>query len=161
MIRLATKEDLPSIYEIYGAARRFMAENNNPTQWGDVYPPDELLALDVERRRLYAVADDGRICGSFVFIIGEDPVYQRIEDGAWLSDAEYGAIHRIASDGTRRGVFQEAIDYCKGVIGHIRIDTHTDNLVMQHLVEKNGFIRCGTVFVRDDSPRIAYEYIEA
>ena len=42
-IRLAEAGDLPVILEIYRRARRFMAENGNPTQWGDGHPPRQLL----------------------------------------------------------------------------------------------------------------------
>ena len=40
----------------------------------------------------------------------------------------------------------------------MRGDTHEDNLPMQRVLEKNGFQRCGTIFVEDGSPRIAYQY---
>ena len=42
--------------------------------------------------------------------------------------------------------------------GHLRIDTHGDNKVMQNLVKKLGFIHCGTIYVEeDDYPRLAFE----
>ena len=42
--------------------------------------------------------------------------------------------------------------------GHLRIDTHTDNKVMQNLLKKLGFIRCGIIYViEDDNPRYAFE----
>lgn len=38
------------------------------------------------------------------------------------------------------------------------VETHIDNLVMQNLVEKLGFIHCGTIYVEQDNyPRLAYE----
>jgi RimJ/RimL family protein N-acetyltransferase len=42
-------------------------------------------------------------------------------------------------------------------IPNIRIDTHRDNAIMQHLLEKNGFVKCGIIYVEDGSPRIAYQ----
>lgn len=156
-IRLAEAGDLPVILEIYRRARRFMAENGNPTQWGDGHPPRQLLEADVAARRLYAVTDGGRVCGAFAFVIGPDPTYARIDGGRWRSDAPYGTIHRIAGDGTVRGVLAAAVAWGWGQIPHLRIDTHADNRVMRHLVEKLGFRPCGTIYVRDGSPRIAYE----
>ena len=50
-----------------------------------------------------------------------------------------------------------ALAFCKGIISHIRIDTHQDNKVMQHVVEKHGFRRRGIIYIADGSPRIAYE----
>ena len=43
MIRTATPGDRPALGPVYAAARRFMAENGNPTQWSDRYPLTEDL----------------------------------------------------------------------------------------------------------------------
>lgn len=40
---------------------------------------------------------------------------------------------------------------------NIRVDTHKDNLVMQHILEKRGFRRCGIIYVKDGTERIAYQ----
>ena len=82
-----------------------------------------------------------------------------IYDGQWGSEEPYGTIHRIASDGSG-GVFAACLSWCRGQIGHLRIDTHRDNHVMQHIVEKHGFQRRGIIYIADGTPRIAYEYIE-
>ena len=49
MIRAARKQDLPRIMAIYDAARRYMRQNGNPTQWGDNYPPESMLRQDIAR----------------------------------------------------------------------------------------------------------------
>ena len=67
-------------------------------------------------------------------------------------------IERIASDGAKHGIFKCAADYCKSICDNIRIDTHHDNVIMQKLIEKNDFKRCGTIYVADGSPRIAYQW---
>lgn len=105
-------------------------------------------------------ADEAIIHAVFAFIEGEDPVYLKIEQGSWMVDTEYAAVHRVASDGTVRNVLEKIMDYCKAQIPHLRIDTHEDNKVMQHVLEKYGFVRCGIVYVPDGSPRIAYELLE-
>jgi RimJ/RimL family protein N-acetyltransferase len=51
------------------------------------------------------------------------------------------------------------LDWCKKQIAHIRIDTHHDNVVMQHVVQKAGFQRCGIIYIADGTPRIAYELL--
>lgn len=157
MITFATVKDLPEILNIYEYARNFMAETGNPAQWANGYPQKELLLRDMERKQLYLCRDAGSVYGVFAFVIGDDPTYARIENGAWLSDAPYGTIHRIAGNGTKKGVLTEALSYCENKIFHLRIDTHHDNHIMQHLVEKHGFHKCGTIYVADGSPRIAYE----
>ena len=45
----------------------------------------------------------------------------------------------------------------------IRIDTHAGNLPMQRALEKSGFSRCGTIYLKggaeDGDARIAFEKI--
>ena len=154
IIRLAQQADMERILQIYAQARRFMAENGNPTQWDSGYPSQEMLAEDIRRGRLFAIAEDGQICGVFMFFIGEDPTYAYIE-GSWRSNAPYGVIHRVAGAGG--GIFAAVLAYCKSQISHLRIDTHADNKPMQHVVEKAGFVRRGIIYLADGSPRIAYD----
>ena len=86
-------------------------------------------------------------------------LWKKIEQGEWLSDAEYGTIHRVASDGRIHGMMGMIVQFCSERITHLRIDTHADNKIMQHLILKNGFKRCGIIYISDGSPRIAYERI--
>ena len=157
-IRNAQKADLPRILEIYDRARRFMAETGNPNQWGKTNPPRETLEKDIEKQDLYVVCRENAICGVFFFSLEPDPTYQVIEEGSWLSDAPYGTIHRIASDGSG-GIFGLCLSWCLAQCAHLRIDTHQDNHVMQHVVEKHSFSRRGIIYIADGSPRIAYERI--
>ena len=157
MIRLAQLNDLPTIQTIYAAARRFMAANGNPNQWGEHYPSDDLLLQDMKAKQLYVEEIDEKLNGVFVLATGEDPTYACIEDGEWLSDAPYGTIHRIASSGEVPGFFGRCLRFCERKVSHLRIDTHRDNAVMQHLAEKGDFHRCGIIRLANGSPRIAYE----
>lgn len=160
MIRLAEMKDLNRILEIYKTAREFMKKNGNETQWGENHPPREMIKNDMINDRQYVCAKNGVIQGTFVFIIGNDPTYSYIEKGAWKKSSEYGTIHRIASDGIIKGVFAECLDFCKCKTDYIRIDTHENNSVMQHLLNKHGFLKSGIIYVRDGTPRTAYEYIK-
>ena len=144
-------------FEIYAYVRSFMEQTGNPTQWGRNFPPEELLWEDIKAGQLYVVEKNGDIHGVFAFIIGEDKTYLQIENGAWRSKAPYGTIHRIAGDGKIHGILGEAVAFCESKIPHLRIDTHADNKVMRHLIEKAGFVECGTIYIEDGTPRIAYE----
>ena len=157
-IRNAREQDLPKILEIYAYARNFMVANGTPNQWGKTKPPRETLERDSGEEKLCVVEDSGAICGVFFFAIGEDPTYRRIYDGAWLSDALYGTIHRVASRGSG-GIFAACVSFCLEKCRHLRIDTHEDNLIMQHVIEKAGFQRRGIIYIADGTPRIAYERI--
>ncbi len=158
MIRKATPEDLADLLRIYRHAREFMRRTGNASQWGTNFPPQSLLESDIAKQQLYVCTDSaGQPHGVFALVIGEEPDYQYIEGGSWKSAAPYGTIHRLASDGTVHGVFSQCLAFCRAQIPHLRIDTHKDNLVMQHLIEKHGFSKCGIVYVRGKNPRIAYE----
>ena len=157
-IRKALYEDLPRIEEIYAYARKFMAENGNPNQWGTNTPPTDQLKDDIQKGDLYVLTHKDMIHGVFYFFIGPDPTYGEIEDGSWRSDTTYGTIHRIAGDGSG-GVLAAAVAFGKQLINHIRIDTHHDNKVMQKAVLKYGFCRSGIIHLEDGDPRIAYDLL--
>ena len=157
-IRQALMADLPEIEEIYAYARKFMAASGNPNQWGKNHPPASQLVEDIEKGRLYVLCNDTGIHGVFFFLIGVDPTYLQIFDGAWHCDQEYGTIHRIAGDGSG-GILRSAVEYCSKQIPYLRIDTHADNKVMQRALEKIGFRLCGTIYISDCSPRIAYDLV--
>ena len=156
-VRKAKTQDLTRIEEIYAAARAFMAANGNPNQWGTHNPPHAQLVRDIDEGKLYVITDGETIHGVFFFWIGEDPTYTEI-NGAWHSDSPYGTIHRIAGDGSG-GILRTAVAFAKQHIGHLRIDTHEDNRVMQGAIQKAGFQRCGIIHIADGSPRIAYDLV--
>lgn len=121
--------------------------------------PDTRQALTEDFSRAMHTCTDFTVHAVFAFLPGKEPDYDRIEDGCWISDSDYRAVHRVASDGTLRGVVRQCMDYCKSQCNHLRIDTHRDNLVMQHQLEKNDFQRRGIIYLADGSSRIAYEWI--
>ena len=121
MIRLAVPEDFTSIMSIYAYARSFMQETGNPNQWGNHFPPEELIHNRIRDKQLFVLEENGTLHGAFAFIIGEDPTYLQIDDGSWLSDAPYGTIHQVASDGTIHGFFSQIVDYCWAQIPHLRV----------------------------------------
>ena len=105
MFRGARRADLDAILKIYARARQAMADSGNPTQWGEHFPPQELLEEDIDSNRLFLYLVNGELEGVFAFILGPDPTYARIEDGKWLNDTlPYGTIHRLASAGRHPGV---------------------------------------------------------
>lgn len=159
-IRPTTYANLDALMAIFAHARAQMAADGNPTQWGDGYPTREQLEEDIHHGVSYVMEHEGVPCATFVFIIGADPTYQCIEDGQWLNDTlPYGTIHRIASNGQQRGIFRTVLDWCSAQCPNIRIDTHQANARMIHLIEQNHFTRCGIIYTRDSSPRIAYQKI--
>ena len=162
-IRNSTEADFRRIMEIYEYARRFMAENGNPNQWGPTnWPPEEVINSDIAAGDSYVCICEDKIVGTFFFTQGIDiePTYHTIEDGTWLDDSPYGVIHRLAGDGSTKGIGSFCIEWAFRQCHHLRMDTHGDNLVMQNLLKKSGFVHCGTIYVVEDSyPRLAYERV--
>lgn len=163
-IRKTTKDDLERVMEIYAYARKFMAEHGNPNQWAARnWPPEELIKEDIEKGLSYVCEDDaGNVVGIFFYNDGKDiePTYLRIEDGRWIGDDTYGVVHRIASDGSVKGIGSFCINWALEKSGHLRIDTHGDNIVMQNMLKKLGFTHCGTIYVKEDNyPRLAFEKV--
>ena len=156
-VRNAQMTDFSRIEEIYAFARKYMAENGNPTQWGKTNPPRERLLKDIEEQKLYVVEDATGIHGVFFYTIGEDPTYRVIVDGHWTQDATYGTIHRIAGDGSG-GILRTAVNFAKNQCPYVRIDTHENNAVMHAGLRKLGFRRCGIIYIADGSERIAYDH---
>lgn len=165
-IRKSTENDINRMMEIYAHAREFMAEHGNPNQWGPTnWPPEELIHNDIKEGNSYVCINDaGNVIGTFFFIQGKDiePTYRDITAGEWLDDSPYGVIHRLASDGSEKGIGSFCINWAYKQCGHLRIDTHGDNIVMQNIARKLNFTHCGTIYVTEDNyPRLAYEKSEA
>lgn len=155
-IRPAGFGDQNRIEELYANARRFMRSTGNPDQWGDVYPPRQMITDNITRGRLYVITKQEVIHGVFYFAVENDPTYDEIFEGAWHSDKPYGVIHRVAGDGSG-GIVQAAVEFALSKISYLRMDTYRDNKVMQHVLKKNGFRECGVIYVEEDFPMIAFD----
>lgn len=156
-IRKTQLADLETIRQIYACAREQMRREGNPSQWGDNRPSDAVILADIRNSQSFVIEENENICGVFAFIIGEDPTYQILEQGRWLNEYPYGTIHRLAGNDSVKGIFNACLAWCLAQIPNIRIDTHRDNIIMQHLLDKNGFHKCGIIYVEDKSPRLAYQ----
>ena len=157
-IRPAERTDLDRIEAVYTAARSFMRASGNKKQWVNGYPQRDLLESDIEKGQLFVIAEGEAIHAAFAFILGDDPTYHYIEDGQWPNQKPYGTIHRIGTDGTIRGAVKMALDFALTRTDEVRADTHADNKPMQHVLAKNGFVRCGIIYLENGDPRIAYQY---
>lgn len=150
-------EDIPTIVKIYSHARTVMAATGNPHQWVDGHPHQSLLEDDIKKQISYVCEIDGRIEAAFVLLLEGDSDYDRIFDGQWLNDEPYVAIHRLASAGNVAGLAGAIFDWCAKTGANIRIDTHRDNRVMQHVLAKNGFTYCGLIYLKSGAERLAYQ----
>ncbi len=160
-IRKGTKEDLNRLMELYADARVYMAENGNPTQWGDNWPPEDVIIGDIEAEKNYVCIDNGEIVGTFFMDEGPDPMYAKIVDGDWVDNEKpYVVVHRITTDRNKRGVGRFIMNYAFEQLGNARVDTHRNNKPMQGLINSCGFTYCGVVFMEDGDERLAFQKIK-
>lgn len=156
-IRQVTSADLPVMMGIYNYARAFMQTTGNTNQWINGYPSEEIIAADIAAGNSYVCSCNGEVVGAFCFFRHDDPTYAYIEDGAWLNDKPYGVVHRLASNGRVKGVGDFCLQWCFAQCGNIRVDTHKDNFIMQKIFVRNGFERCGIIYLANGAQRVAFQ----
>lgn len=156
-IERATLADLPAMTALYAHARQFMAEQGNPSQWGDSYPDEAQLTEDIQSGGAWLCRENGALLAAFYLAPGPDEDYAVIRDGSWLEEERpYWVIHRVASYGGK-GAAAWCLDWCWQRCDNLRIDTHRDNLPMQRLLEKCGFGLRGVVSCHHGGERLAYQ----
>lgn len=159
-IKLCRKEEFenlwPQINDIFDKARQYMRRNGNNVQWTNGYPQKQTVASDVADGCFYLICLNGRIVACFCMRPSPEPTYAKIYNGQWPDDEPYNVIHRLASDGSVGGIALLAIRFALDK-GNLRVDTHELNSTMISILEKEGFIRCGTIYVADGTPRIAFQ----
>lgn len=170
-LRQATNEDLSEIKTIIDEAKAFL-KKQGIDQWQNGYPAYEDLETDVNNGITYVLIVDGKIAGTAALHQGLDVNYLNIHDGEWVNGVHgrYTAIHRIAMSSEFRGQhlsdkMVSGLITISGVLGYkdIRIDTHPDNMGMQHVITTNGFTKRGTIYMAEAdgeaSPRYAYQLV--
>ena len=156
-IRKSLFRDLPEIMPALESAKNIMRASGNHHQWVDGYPSQEVIEADIRAGFGHVVEEDGKVVAYFAFIPSPEPTYAKIYDGAWPSDSPYHVVHRIGSTPESHGVFSAIMDWCFSQDPVIRIDTHRDNSIMQHCIEKYGFSYCGIIYLANGDERLAYQ----
>lgn len=159
-IRIAHDEDLAEVMAVLAAAKGIMRASGNDGQWVNGYPSEEVILEDIAKGNGFVVLDGGRIVAYFAFIASPEPTYARIYNGAWLNDSiPYHVVHRIGSYPEVHGIFKTVMDWCFERDPNIRIDTHRDNRIMQHCIDRYGFSYCGIIYLESGDERLAYQLI--
>ena len=118
----------------------------------------EIVQADLDRDGSFVIEEDGRIVAYFAFLQSPEPTYYNIYGGRWLDDElPYHVIHRIASFPDVHHIFSNIMDFCFSRETNIRIDTHKDNIIMQHNIAKHGFTYCGIIYLASGDERLAYQ----
>ena len=157
-VREIKPTDISEIMLVMEAAKRIMRQSGNMHQWGDGYPSETVIFSDMEKHGGFVIEDEGSIVAYFAFLPSPEPTYSEIYDGEWIDDTlPYHVIHRIASYPEVHGIFNTIMDFCFSHDANIRIDTHRDNLIMQHNILKHGFYYCGIILLANGDERLAYQ----
>lgn len=166
MIRLATKEDLNEICDLFASIKKELATENNP-QWGASieqypylneyfidYPNRQIIEEDINNKELYVYEED-KIIKGIITICKDNGEYEGIVE---TSNKKSIIIHRLAIPENYRklGLAQKLISYAENKakedkISIIKADTEVSNIKMNNLFNKLGFKVKGN-FSYDDYP---------
>lgn len=166
-IRNVEEKDLDIVDDLFNEGREYFRKHGI-NQWQSEpggYPSKKDVMKDMENGGGFVVVEDDQVIGySYIHELDESN-YHYIE-GKWLNDEPYVVVHRTCVSNASKGkgigslFFSKAKEICvENDLHSIRVDTHQDNLSMQRLLEKNGFVKCGIIYVQDGSPRYAYQLL--
>ena len=157
-IRPSSIADIDTLLRLADEAKAIMRRSGNTRQWNDGYPSAEVFENDIRREVSYIVEADGKAVATFAAVPSPEPTYDKIYDGQWIDDVKpYLVVHRIASSAEIHGVMNEILNFCFNRIDNVRIDTHRDNVIMRHLMEKHGFDYCGIIYLANGDERLAFQ----
>ena len=153
-VRQSTSADIDLILRMYDHSRSVMRADGNTSQWVG-YPLRVDIEEDIEREISFIVES----CGTFALVPGVEPTYGYIDHGRWIdTQTPYSTLHRLAAMPGTHGIADIAFRYAKERYDHLRVDTHHSNRPMRHILEKEGFVYCGIIYMPDGGPRDAYEW---
>ena len=160
---LAAQEDAERIWEIILQAKEQMRLRGT-LQWQDGYPAFENITQDIESGYGYVLSSDNVVVAYGAVVFDGEPAYDSIV-GEWLTNQPYVVVHRlaVADEMKKQGIATlfmqktEELSREKGVCS-FKVDTNFDNLYMQRIMLKLGFVYCGEVEYRSGK-RMAYEKV--
>ena len=159
-IRQATYSDLDTLMKVFEGAKKIMRSCGNLHQWNEGYPSVDIVTKDIEYGYCFVACEGEDILATMALIPGPDPTYTHI-DGRWTNEDPYYVIHRIATAAPRQNLASRMFDWAfehisTERVNTIRIDTHSDNCIMKHILAKYGFQECGVIYLANGDPRDAY-----
>ena len=161
-LKKATMQDHPLACTFLSQARAYQRAQGF-VQWADNNPNEQTLAADIAAGKGYLLCQADTPIGYVYIDLTGEPAYDHLTDGAWSTDAPYAAVHRVAFGESARGkgASRPLFACIKALVaehglGVIRIDTHRDNKLMQHVLAREGFVYRGVVYY-GTAERIAYE----
>ncbi len=131
-------------------------------QWQSGYPDLACIENDIIHQKGYFIMQEDHILGYVCIDFEGEPAYDDL-NGTWSSNEAYVVVHRMALSDDARGkkitssifALVEQLSAQRN-IRYFRLDTDKDNLKMRHVLQKNGFGYCGTIWF-DHSEKIAFD----
>lgn len=121
-------------------------------QWQNGYPNKQALIEDIAQSRGYVIMLQKEIVGYISIDFNGEPAYDTITEGSWRTSEQYAVIHRLSLSRKVRGqgVAQKVFELVEEMsleqnVTTIRIDTHRDNKLVQHILDKQCYSYCGVV----------------
>jgi len=162
-LRKAISEDIPKMQEIFSQGQASL-KALGVNQWQNNYPNIDVIRNDIAKGNTFVLTEHDNVIATATIIFNEEPTYEQIYEGEWLSRGEFLVVHRVAVDiryrmkGIASTILQEIEKMAvQANIPSIKIDTHKDNIPMRKTLEKNGFTYCGRIVLLDGDSRVAYE----
>lgn len=161
-LRLAFPNEVGKIMTIIEEARAFLKASGSD-QWQGAYPAETDIFEDILKGQGWVAVIEGDIVAYAAVIVGQEEAYEKIYDGKWQHNhPRYTVFHRIAVSGQFSGQ-KIGQTFIQGLIeGHagpdFRCDTHEKNVIMQHILEKLGYVYCGKIPLEGE--RLAYQKIK-
>ena len=162
-IRKAIPADAEPIMQIFRQAQAGL-RIQGVNQWQNGYPNMEIVDADIMSGNCMVCVINSQIAASYVLAFEPEETYEHIYSGQWLSEGQYGVIHRMAAaDAYKgRGLGAAMIDWAGQIalardVHSIKVDTHRDNIPMQNLLRNNKFQYCGIIYLTDGQERLAFE----
>jgi ribosomal protein S18 acetylase RimI-like enzyme len=147
-IRLATKDDLPSLMALVRRVVPLMRATGN-LQWDETYPNEAVFQRDIDLNQLWVALVDGNIAGVAAVTMDQEPDYTQV---GWNIEEPAIVVHRLAVDPVFRGqgaagaLMQKAEEVAvERGITVLRVDTNTQNEATQRLFPKLGYVLAGEI----------------
>lgn len=155
----AEMSDIDAIWEIIKLTIEGMKKDLNG-QWDNIYPTRDLFERDCENGCLYVYKYDGAVCGTVCVNSEIPPEYDGMP---WKCTENPVSIHRMAIHPKYRGlgISRKFFDFAKSKSsGCIHADTYSENILMNALYIKNGFVKVGEMFFQGRAkPFNCFEWI--
>jgi GNAT superfamily N-acetyltransferase len=134
-------------------------------QWQNGYPNEQTVLDDIASQYAFVLEDETNAIIAYAAIIfGIEPAYNNI-DGEWLTNGDYAAVHRVATEKAMKGkgiaakLFSMIEDLCvEHHVYSIKVDTNFDNVPMLKILDKLNYTYCGEIFF-NNAPRKAFEKV--